>query len=85
MGYKYIQIFGPIKVRVQIYSNIHEFLANIFEFHTLKKVDLIVINIFDHTSVEIKLAIDVNDILNISLADKGLVFVIDKLNTNSDD
>ena len=44
--------------------------------------------IFDHISVEIKLAnlaIDENDLLNVSIADKGLVFVIDKLNTNSDD
>ena len=31
------------------------------------------------------LAIDENDLLNVSIADNGLVFVIDKLNTNSDD
>ena len=42
----------------------------------------------DHISVEIKLenlAIDENDLLNVSIADNDLVFVIAKLNTNSDD
>ena len=43
------------------------------------------INIFDHTSVEIKLAIDENDLLNVSIADKDLIFVNDNSNTNSDD